>query len=161
MATKLKGQNLRVYLDGKVITAALQCQLRIRANVRDNSTKDTEDDWAHNEITDFSWEVSSQSAVWTGEGPGKTTKDLLDYRGATVDVELAATKGQFNAEKEEALLRGKAIVTSITVNARNRENSTCDILLTGKGDLRIPKWLCDALGLILVGSDGKGLSVDK
>lgn len=161
MATKLKGQNLRVFLDGKVITAALSCQLKIKAQVRDTSTKDTVDSFAHNEIVGFSWEVSAQSAVWTGDGPGKNTKDLLDYRGAVVDLELAPTEGAYNAEKSDILLHGKAIVTAITVTAKNRENSTCDIILTGKGDLHIPKLLADVLNIPFLTSDGMGLVVDK
>jgi hypothetical protein len=103
MSTKLKGQNLRIFLDGQVITAALNCQFRIKSTVRDNSTKDTTGDWAQNEIVDMGWEVTADSAVWTGEGPGKNTKDLLDYRGVLVDVELAVTNGEYNAEKGGAI----------------------------------------------------------
>lgn len=161
MSTKLKGQNLRVFLDGDVITAALSCQLRLKMNIRDTSTKDTVGEWAQNEPTDLSWEVTTESAVWTGDGPGKNTKELMQYRGAVVDVELCPTAGDYNAEKEDMLIHGKAIVSSITVTAKNRENSTCTVILQGNGELYIPKWLCDNLGLILVGSDGKGLSVGK
>ena len=129
MSTKLKGQNLRIFLDGQVITAALNCQFRIKSNVRDNSTKDT--------------------------------TDLLDYRGALVDVELAVTNGEYNAEKDDVLFVGTAILTSITVTAKNRENSTCNVILTGKDILTIPQWLCDANGRLLCVVGPKGLTVRK
>lgn len=160
MSTKLKGQNLRILLDGQVISAALQCLLRLRANVRDTSTKDTTGDWAENEVVDLSWEVTADSAVWTGEGPGKSTKDLLDYRGATVQVAMAVTDGEHNAEVEDCLLEGLAIVSGISVNARNRENSTCNIILTGKSLLSIPQWLADCNDFILT-ADGALLTVRK
>jgi hypothetical protein len=161
MSTKLKGQNLRIFLDGQVITAALNCQFRIKSNVRDNSTKDTTGDWAQNEILDMGWEVTADSAVWTGEGPGKNTKDLLDYRGALVGVELAVTNGEYNAEKDDVLFVGTAILTSITVTAKNRENSTCNVILTGKDILTIPQWLCDVNGKLLCVVGPKGLTVRK
>lgn len=160
MSTKLKGQNLRVFLEGQVISAALQCQLRINANVRDTSTKDTTGDWVENEVTDLSWEVTADSAVWTGDGPGNSTKDLLEYRGATVQVSLCVTDGEYNAEIEDCLLDGLAIVTGISINARNRENSTCNIILTGKSLLSFPQWLADKNDYLLT-ADGYLLTVRK
>ena len=160
MSTKLKGQNLRVFLDGQVITAALNCQLRIKTNFRDKTTKDTTGDWSEVEISDLGWEVTAESAVWTGDGPGKNTKDLLDYRGAVVQVTLGVTGGDYNAKLEQGLIRGTAIVSAISVNARNREFSTCNIVLTGKDMLTVPQWLADAIGLILT-ADGAKLTVRK
>ena len=151
----IKGQNLRIYLNGAVITAAQECNLRIRANVKSYRTKDTVNDFDQVDIVNLSWNVTAESAVWTGTGPGKNTKDLFDYKGAVVDVTLAVTTGNNNAEMTDILLAGRAIVTDIRVTARNRDFGTCTIALTGKSDLYMPLQLADVDDLVFQTSDGK------
>lgn len=158
MSTKLKGQNLRVVLNGEVITAALTATLRLTAQVRDMSTKDTVD-WAANEVVDLTWSITAENAVWTGEGSGLSTEQLLDYRGATVNVEMAVTDGEQNAVKQEVMMYGRAIISDIRVTAKNRDRSTCQIMLKGTDAMVIPKWLADVTSRVFETADGMMLTV--
>lgn len=156
---RIKGQNLRVVLDGMVISAAQTCTVSARARMSDVSSKDDTDAFARNAPVDISWSVTSESAVWTGSGSGKSTADLIAYRGQTVDVELTLCDGEQNAEQGDTLLSGRAKVTDIRVTAQNRERGTCTLTLTGSGPLNIPLYLCDSDDKVLVTSDGKALTV--
>ena len=158
-STKIKGQNLRVVLDGQVISAALRCDLKAKVNVADASTKDDTGDFLPQKIVSIEWEVMSDSAVWTGDGTGASTADLLEYRGATVWVELALTGGAHHDQVEDVMLSGKAIISDIRVNAKNRQRGTVTITMKGKGPMAVPKRLLDVNSLWLSDSLGRGLLV--
>ena len=65
MAT-IKGQNLRLFMENgngqmSAIAAAQQCQLNIRLEVKQISTKDDTDDFAQNIALKLSWSVSANA----------------------------------------------------------------------------------------------------
>lgn len=68
MAT-VKGQNLRIYVEDsnddnmRCIAAATSCTLHVAAQVQDNSSKDTANAWAQNEVVGLSWDVSADALV--------------------------------------------------------------------------------------------------
>ena len=84
MAT-VKGQNLRIFVGGKPIGAALECQLQIQVNVTPYSTKDDEGAWTKNRVVSLQWSATANAVVTDidyVEALGIT--DLADLIGETV-----------------------------------------------------------------------------
>lgn len=133
MAT-IKGQNLRIFVGGKTIAAALECSLNVQMNVQQQSTKDDEGDFASHIVVGLQWSAGATSAVTT-EASRNDTAALEGYIGQVVNVELAMADGNLNSEKGDILLAGKAILTDVQITAENRRRGTCTIQLTGKKDL--------------------------
>ena len=73
MAT-IKGQNLRIALNGKCISASQSCTLHVQMTAQDKSTKDSENDWVENEIVGAQWDVSADALVTDGIIDGGTVK---------------------------------------------------------------------------------------
>lgn len=132
MAT-VKGQNLRIFVDGLAIGAALDCQLQLQLNVTPYSTKDDEGAWTKNRVVSLQWSVTA-NAVLTDidyvEAIG--VSDLADLIGQTVQVQLNTTNGEMNRESTGQLLAGDAIISDVQYTAQNRQRTTCQITLTGK-----------------------------
>jgi len=132
MAT-VKGQNLRIFVGGKAIGAALDCQLQLQLNVTPYSTKDDEGAWTKNRVVSLQWSVTA-NAVLTDidyvEAIG--VSDLADLIGETVQVQLNTTSGEMNRESTGQLLAGDAIISDVQYTAQNRQRTTCQVTLTGK-----------------------------
>lgn len=62
MAT-IKGQNLRIIINGKCVAASTSCTLHIATEVQDASTKDTTAGWQENIVVGNSWDASVDSLV--------------------------------------------------------------------------------------------------
>lgn len=62
MAT-IKGQNLRIIINGKCVAASTGCTLHIATEVQDASTKDTVGGWQENIVVGNSWDASVDSLV--------------------------------------------------------------------------------------------------
>ena len=132
MAT-VKGQNLRIFVGGRAIIAALDCQLQIQLNVTPYSTKDDEGAWTKNRAVSLQWSVTANAAVTDEQELGAIgVADLSDLIGQTVQVQLATASGEKNRESGEQLLAGDAIVSDIQYTAQNRQRTTCQVTLTGK-----------------------------
>jgi predicted secreted protein len=133
MAT-IKGQNLRIFLNNVVIAAAQQCQLSVRLDVKQISTKDDTDDFAKNIALKLSWSVSANGVV-TNDPDRNDVASLMDRIGQTVRVELATASGDQNSDMGEQLLAGDAIISDVQVQANNEEESTYSVQLTGKKNM--------------------------
>lgn len=138
MAT-IKGQNLRLFMENgngqmSAIAAAQQCQLDIRLDVKQISTKDDTDDFAQNIALKLSWSVSANGVV-TIDPERNDPVSLMDRIGQTVRVELATAGGNQNSEIGEQLLAGDAILSDVEIQATNDEESTYSIQLTGKKNM--------------------------
>ena len=132
MAT-VKGQNLRIFVDGRAIGAALECQLQLQLNVTPYSTKDDEGAWTKNRVVSLQWSVTANAVVTDidyVEAIG--VSELADLIGQTVQVQLNTTNGEMNRESTGQLLAGDAIVSDIQYTAQNRQRTTCQVTLTGK-----------------------------
>ena len=131
MAT-VKGQNLRIFVGGRAIIAALDCQLQLQLNVTPYSTKDDEGAWTKNRVVSLQWSVTA-NAVLTDidyvEAIG--VSDLADLIGQTVQVQLNTTNGEMNRESTGQLLAGDAIISDVQYTAQNRQRTTCQVTLTG------------------------------
>ncbi len=132
MAT-VKGQNLRIFVDGRAIGAALDCQLQLQLNVTPYSTKDDEGAWTKNRVVSLQWSVTANAVVTDidyVEAIG--VSDLADLIGQTVQVQLSTTNGEMNRESTGQLLAGDAIISDVQYTAQNRQRTTCQVTLTGK-----------------------------
>ena len=116
------------------IAAAQQCQLGIRLEVKQISTKDDTDDFAQNIALKLSWSVSANGVV-TIDPERNDPVSLMDRIGQTVRVELATAGGNQNSEIGEQLLAGDAILSDVEIQATNNEESTYSIQLTGKKNM--------------------------
>ena len=138
MAT-IKGQNLRLFTENgsgqmSAIAAAQQCQLSIRLEVKQTSTKDDTDDFARNIALKLSWSVSA-SGVVTVDPDRNDPASLMNRIGQTVRVELATASGDQNSDMGEQLLAGDAIISDVQIQANNEEESTYTVQLTGKKNM--------------------------
>ena len=132
MAT-LKGQNLRLYVGGKPIAAALECQLHLAVNVQPYSTKDDEGGWTKNVAVALNWDVRAQGMVDNDStDTGAVHADaLMGYIGSMVRIEMALSGGEKNREQGEVLVTGDAILSDANVTAQNAQYSVFDIQMTG------------------------------
>jgi predicted secreted protein len=138
MAT-IKGQNLRLFMENgsgqmSAIAAAQQCQLSLRLEVKQTSTKDDTDDFAKNIALKLSWSVSANGVV-TVDPDRNDPSTLMDRIGQTVRVELATASGDQNSDMGEQLLAGDAIISDVQIQANNEEESTYTVQLTGKKNM--------------------------
>lgn len=90
--------------------------------------------WTSAEVNKLSWEVSSENLY--------TEEVSLPSIGSEVDIQVSYDKGaKITAAGTQAgtatgLYYGKAIITSININAAVSDNATYSVTLTGKGELK-------------------------
>lgn len=144
-----KGQFRRLFLSKtsnaeKVIAAAKELTLHLSATVEDSSTKDTTGDWVEQEITALSYDISSQSIVIDESDSLATSanglKDLESYweDGDKLYWLIATVSGTNNRTKGTTLVSGRAHITSLSIDAANKQNSTVSASLQGFGEIVIP-----------------------
>ena len=137
----IKGQNLRVMVDGKCIAMATSCTFHISAQMEDASTKDDTNNWAKNEPTGLSWDASTDSLVTLEDNGsnGELPVDLMTLIKNMTKVTLTfdQTAGTNNRIGQNASIKrsGDAYLTDFQVTAQNRQNSTVTCQFTGTGPL--------------------------
>lgn len=148
----IRGENLMVFMEGKSIAFATSHTLEISLDTREISTKYNGGKWSEVEAGIISWTMSSENLVGN-PGEGKGYDDLVDAMIArrTVDVVFAleGDSTNFDDGKLDAVRdgsggwtpktgngrKGKALITSVSLNAPNGEYATMSISLTGVGAL--------------------------
>lgn len=153
MAT-IKGQNLRIFIGGKAIAAALECQLHCKLSVQDFPTKDDEGGWASNVALALSWDVSANGVV-TLPDARNTAASLMDSTGQAVGIEFGLADGAQNSEKQDVILAGTAIISDVQVQAQHRQRSTFTVQLTGTRNILFP------LGYILTSQGHRIVTADN
>ena len=88
MAT-IKGQNLRLTVDGQCVAKALTCTVHITMQSESSSTKDDEGDWENNTIVGMSWDASCEAEVSTYLQSIALVPDGTSFRSAET-IELKA-----------------------------------------------------------------------
>lgn len=157
MAT-VKGQNLRIFIGGKAIAAALECQMHTKLNVQDFPTKDDEGAWSSNVALNLSWDVSANGVV-TLDDDRNTAASLMDSIGQAVGIELAIAGGTLNSVKQDVMLAGTAIVSDVQVTAQNRQRSTFSVQLTGTANILFPLgYILTSQGHRIVTADGHAVA---
>ena len=134
MAT-VKGQNLRLFIDGYVLAAALSCELDVGLEVKQYSTKDDETDFANNEAVGLTWSIRAQAVVDDDVVSAIGADSIMDLIGQTVRARLNTTSGTQNREAGDILVEGDAILSDVQITAQNRQRTTYDITLTGRKNM--------------------------
>ena len=143
--SKIKGQELMLFLGGKSIAYATSHTLEISAETADTSNKDEGGgDWASSEISKLSWTASSEN-LFSADGKGASYDTLFDYM-----VKKTAIDAVFGLKSETATdvpsegwtaattgtYTGKVVITSLSLNAPNGEYATYSVQFTGVGELK-------------------------
>ena len=150
----IKGQNLRIFLNGHVLAAALNCSVSLQNVMKDVSNKDSVGGWAVNRVFSQNWSVQGECVISESVEYGEVLSDVKNLVGTKVQVDFAVAGGDHNAEMGDILVTGNAIVSDISITAQNRQRGTYQITLTGSGRVCVPVLLADNAGVVLCDSDG-------
>lgn len=140
MATITQGNELMVFVSGTSIACATNHTLAIETETSDTSHKDIQGNWKSSDIKNFSWSVTSEN-LFTLDGSGQTYSDLVSLMTSKTEVELkfGFASGSITASGYTPSLTplhsGKAIITSLNLNAPNGDNATYTVTFTGRGVL--------------------------
>lgn len=146
----IKGENLMVFTGGKSIAFATSHTLELSLDSREISTKDSGGKWSEAEAGKISWSMQTENLVGN-PGEGKGYDDLLDLMIAREPIDVVfALEGDstnYDAGKLDAVptggwsakatngRKGKAIITSLSLNAPNGEYATMSATFQGVGAL--------------------------
>ena len=140
MAT-VKGQNLRIFVGSstsnlKCIAAAQSCSLRVDAIAESSGSKDVANDWDTKEITRIDWELTVDALVTIGTDATGTQLQNLTV-GQKYTVRLSSTNGSQNRSQVANALQmtGRAILTDLSITAKDGEQSSYSAKFIGDGDL--------------------------
>ena len=137
----IKGQNLRVMVEGKCVAMATNCTFHIAAQLGDTSTKDSENDWQEQEVVGKSWDAQTDSLITlTDNGSnGELPQDLLSLilNSTAVTLTFDTTAGTKNRVAQNGAIKmsGTAFLVDLNFTAQNRANSQLSAKFTGTGAL--------------------------
>ena len=143
---------MRIFLDTDdedklAIAAAQSCTVHIQMTFGDSSSKDSTGDWQEQEPTGMNWDVQTEALVLSernddGEEHAGITAQELEV-GKKYMLYFAKSGGTQNREIDDEstdiLLSGEAVLSDLSINASNRENSTYNATFTGVGELALPE----------------------
>ena len=144
-----KGQFVRLFLSDSsnpalVIAGAKTLSLHVSLSLESATTKDTTGNWDVQEHTGLSYDISTNALVSSGETitssvDGQTLASLMDfYENSTlVYWQIANASGANQRTKGSVIASGQARITSMSINAANRQVATYDTTLSGYGDYTV------------------------
>ena len=133
-----------LFMGGNALAYATNHTLTITGNTIDISSKD-HGYWGASEIGNLTWEVQTEN-LYTEDNYDK----LFDAMVTKTPVDIVFAQAQNYDENGLAVVggdveswtasttfgrKGKAVITSLTVNANNGENATYSATFTGSGPL--------------------------
>lgn len=144
-----KGQFIRLFLikeelsEFTVVAAARSLSFHLSISLETNTTKDTVGDWIAQEPTGYSFDISSNALVRSGEKIDEGAEAALSYEdieeiyknSKPIPFEIANTHGANNREMLEPILEGAVIITQLTLTASNKSAVTYDTQMQGYGEL--------------------------
>ena len=144
-----KGQYIRLFLGSdnttapaKVIGAAKQLTLHISCTVEVATTKDTVGDWDVQEVTEISYDISSNALVRSGDtitslvdANGLSDLETIYEAGNPVKWQIANVSGANNRTKGAISCSGSCIVSQLSINAPNRQSADYTATLNGVGQI--------------------------
>lgn len=150
--TFIKGQFVRLFLSknntdtpDNVVLAPKSLSLHVSLSLEDATTKDTEGDWQVQEPTSLSYDISINAITRSGEVitssvPALSFSDMQDIYEASAPIrwEIAHTSGANNRTKGDVICAGSAIMTSLNVQAQDRQTVKYDATLNGYGLYETP-----------------------
>jgi hypothetical protein len=126
----MKGQNLRIMINGKCVAFSTSCQYHLSANLEDSSSKDNTDDFQKQQVVGLAGDISCDALYSVeSDATGVNGTDALELilAGAEVDVTFTPTSGDKNRSATGTAYTCKALVNDISINAPNRQNVTYSI----------------------------------
>jgi hypothetical protein len=146
-----KGQFVRLFLGSdnstvpaKVIAAAKTLQVHVSVQLEDATTKDTDGTFQVQEVTGISYDITTNALVRSGDviTSSVQAQDLSSIESiheseSPVKFQIANVSGANQRTKGSVLMSGSVIVSSLSINAANRQNATYDATLTGYGDYTV------------------------
>lgn len=155
MGNIVKGKKLMVFVKAgegsyKSIGFATNHTLSTSASTISVSHKDLADagsgKWDDQDIDTLSWTITSEN-FYANEAEGVTFADLWNYYaagtvldlkfGVAADSTTGVPDGGWTVPATGTVLSGKAIISSVDVNAPVDENANFSITFTGKGALTV------------------------
>lgn len=144
-----KGQFVRLFLSNAtnpalVVAGAKSLSLHVSLSLEDATTKDTPGTWQVQEPTGLSYDISSNALAASNETitsqvGGQSLATLMDYYEANTLMywQIANASGANQRTKGSVIASGRAYITTLTINAANRQAATYDTQLTGYGDYTV------------------------
>lgn len=137
----IKGQNMRVLVDGKCVAMSTNATFHISAELSDTSTKDSTGDWQEQEVMGKSWDAQTDSLVTledngvNGELPQAFVQLILNATAITLTFDTTAGANNRVANNSAIKMSGQAFLQDLNFNAANRQNSTLKAKFIGTGPL--------------------------
>ena len=154
----IKGKKLMLFVKEtdtyKAIAFATNHTFSTSASTINVSHKDLADlatgaaKWDDQDLDTFSWSITSEH-LYANEGAGYTAKDIfaLYANGTVLDVKFGLADASTTGAPAETgwvpstsggqMLSGKAVITSLDINASVDDNASWSITLTGKGPITL------------------------
>ncbi len=144
-----KGQFVRLFLGSDntatpsaVLAFAKQLAFHVSVSLENNTTKDTDGgDWISQEPVGLSYDISTNALIRsndsiTSQVSGQTFANVEDIYEASAPVkfEIANVSGANQRTKGSVLIAGSVVITSLVLNAPNRQVATYDCQMQGYGD---------------------------
>lgn len=142
-----KGQYVRLFLGQnnletptRVIAAAKQLSFHVSVQFENTSTKDTEENWVRNEPVGISYDITTNALVKafediTSEVQANDFNDIeSDMEGETpIKFRICNVDGANNRTIDSDIVSGSVVMTSLVVNAPNRQTATYTATMQGYG----------------------------
>jgi predicted secreted protein len=141
----IDGSDLMMFYNGKSISFATSHQLTLTGTTLDVSTKD-HGTWGSKKIGKLSWSITSDNlfmlqpfklftGLWMDKNPITVVCACKAEPDANPDYYGVVTPTNGWSPLSNSGYTGKAIITNITVNAKDGESATYSITLEGTGAL--------------------------
>ena len=150
MAKELNGSDLMIFIkEGtayKSLAFSTSSKLSISAETVETSSKDTGGKWVSKSPRKLSWNMSTDN-LYAVTGEGAVFDDLYTAMTNRTEIEVVFSLEKDYATKADAVptggwipvttgqLKGKAIITSLELNAPNGDNATDTASFEGTGAL--------------------------
>ena len=144
-----KGQFVRLFLSdisnpALVVAGAKTLSLHVSMSLEDATTKDTPGTWQVQEPTGYTYDISSNALVASNETitssvQGQTLAALMEHYEASdlLYWQIANVSGANQRTKGSVIVSGQCRITSLAINAANRQVATYDTQLSGYGDYTV------------------------
>ena len=140
--SKIKGGDMMLFLSTKSIAYATSHTLEITGETSDTSNKDEGGgDWSAQDANLLSWSASTEN-LYSLDGKGSNFDDLCDMMIAKTPIDAvfapkseATTDVPENGWTSSGGYKGKAVITSLSLNAPNGDYATYTAQFQGVGAL--------------------------
>jgi predicted secreted protein len=126
------------------VAGAKTLSLHVSLSLEDATSKDTTGSWQVQEPTGLSYDISTNALVDSGETitsavGGQTLATLMDYYEDSdlLYWQIANVSGANQRTKSSVIASGRCRISSLRVNATNRQVATYDTQLVGYGDYAV------------------------